>query len=157
MQELPHEYSASASAGPDDDVSLKSGGLPVLRTAPPAEFGGPGDRWSPETLLVGAVADCFVLTFRAVARAGKFPWISLSCHVDGTLDRIERATQFTGFTVHALLHVPHGTDKETAERLLLKAERACLVTNSLKAASHLHTEIMFSDATEPAAAWHQSQ
>lgn len=151
MQDLPHLYSASASVKGDEDIALKSAGLPVLTTAAPAEFGGPGDRWSPETLLVGAVADCFVLTFKAVARAAKFPWVALSCHVEGTLDRIDRATQFTSFTVQARLHAPHGADKQAAERLLEKAERACLITNSLKAPCQLHVEVVFADASEPAA------
>jgi organic hydroperoxide reductase OsmC/OhrA len=37
----------------------------------------PGNAWSPETSLVAAVADCFILTFRGVAQAAKFPWESL--------------------------------------------------------------------------------
>ena len=86
---------------------------------------------------MAAVADCFVLTFRAVAAVARLPWASLNCEVDGTLDRIDRVTQFTAFTVHARLQVPDGTDVETARSALEKAERACLVANSLKAASHL--------------------
>jgi organic hydroperoxide reductase OsmC/OhrA len=31
------------------------------------QLGGPGGQWSPETLLVAAAAECFILTFRAVA------------------------------------------------------------------------------------------
>lgn len=156
MHEFPHHYVASAHGALNDDITLKSPQLPPLRTAAPAEFGGPGDRWSPETLLVGAVANCFILTFRAVARAAKLPWISLACDVEGTLDRVERVTQFTGFTVRAALQVPHGTDEEQARRLLEKAEHACLVTNSLKAATHLEVVIDTAPAVEPAAAWHQA-
>jgi len=141
MQELPHRYSVAATAGAQGDVALEAQGLPSLTSAPPAEFGGPGDRWSPETLLVAAAADCFILTFRAIARASKLSWISLRCDVEGTLDRIERATQFTGFQVRASLRVPAGSDEERARRLLEKAERSCLITNSLKAASHLEAVV----------------
>ena len=102
-------------------------------TSPPAQFEGPGDRWSPETLLVAAVAACFVLTFRAVARASKIEWLSLTFDVEGTLDRVERVTQFTSFSVRANLSAPPGTNTERAQRVLQKAEEACLVTNSLKA------------------------
>ena len=56
---------AHASSSGDGDVALSGDGLPAIATAPPAEFGGPGDRWSPETLLAAAVADCFVLGFRS--------------------------------------------------------------------------------------------
>jgi len=57
MHPYPHLYTVQASASPEGDVPLACAGLPTLTTAPPAEFDGPGDRWSPETLLVGAVAD----------------------------------------------------------------------------------------------------
>jgi organic hydroperoxide reductase OsmC/OhrA len=141
MQEFPHRYSVAAVANPEEEVSLESDGLPSLASAPPAEFGGPGDRWSPETLLVAALADCFVLTFRAIARASKLSWLSLRCDVEGTLDRVERVTRFTGFLVRASLRVPPGTNEEQARRLLARAEQSCLITNSLKGVSHLEAEI----------------
>lgn len=137
MQQFPHHYSAVAKAATQGDVALEGERLPPLASAPPAEFGGPGDRWSPETLLVAAVADCFVLTFRAIAGASRFSWVSLACSVTGTVDRIERVTQFTALEVHARLMVPPGADQEQARRLLTKAEETCLVTNSLKARPRL--------------------
>ena len=141
MQDLPHHYRVVAGGAVDGDVALTAERLPSLRTASPAEFGGPGDRWSPETLLVGAVADCFILTFRAVARASKVSWTSLQCEVTGTLDRIDRATQFTHLDIHAQLAVPPGTNPDLARRAVEKAEHGCLISNSLKAAVHLKTDV----------------
>jgi len=146
MQEFPHRYSVAASAGPDDDVALQSDRLPALISAPPAEFGGPGDRWSPETLLVAAVADCFILTFRAIARASKLSWLSIRCDVVGTLDRVGKVTQFTEFNVRAVLRVPAGTNVEQAQRMLARAEQSCLITNSLKAVPHLQADVEVSAA-----------
>jgi peroxiredoxin-like protein len=137
MHDFPHRYSAGALARVEGDVVLESERLPSLTSAAPAEFGGPGDQWSPETLLVAAVADCFVLSFRAIAHASKLPWVSLECQVEGTLDRVERVTQFTKFDVRALLRVPPDTNEERAQRLLARAEQSCLISNSLKAQSHL--------------------
>src|SRR5437868_14663094 len=105
---LPHVYTVSAAATPDGDVELQSPQLPFLHSAPPAQFGGPGDRWSPETLLSAAVGDCFVLTFRAVARLAKLPWSALQCDVTSTLDRVDRVTRFTDFVVSARLQLPAG-------------------------------------------------
>src|SRR6266542_5020850 len=141
MQYFPHHYRATAAGAVDGDVELTSERVPLVRSASPAEFGGPGDRWSPETLLAGAVADCFILTFRAVARASKLPWTSLRCDVTGTLDRIDRVTQFTHFDLHAYLTVPVGTNPDQARRSLEKAERGCLISNSLKAAIHLEAAV----------------
>jgi peroxiredoxin-like protein len=141
MQDLPHHYVVSAGAKVAGNVVLSSDGVADLESAPPAQFGGPGDQWSPESLLVAAVADCFILSFRAIARASRLEWDSLSCQVEGTLDRVERVTQFTGFTVTATLDVPADTDEGKAQRLLEKAEQACLITNSLKADSHLEATV----------------
>ncbi len=141
MQKFPHHYAVTAAANRDDNVDLTSEGLPRIESAPPAEFGGPGDRWSPETLLIAAVADCFVLTFRAIARASKFDWISLQCEAEGTLDRLENTSQFTEITLHAVLDAPQGTDEQKASRLLEKAEHGCLITNSLKSSSHLNVSV----------------
>ena len=143
MQEFPHYYSADAAAVADaDNGVLTSTGIPPLESAAPAQFGGPGDRWSPETLIVGAIADCFILTFRAVARASTLPWTALRCKVTGTLDRIERVTQFTAFELHAELCVPDRTDVTLARRAAEKAERGCLIANSLKAPVHLHVAVV---------------
>jgi organic hydroperoxide reductase OsmC/OhrA len=57
--------------------------------------------------------------------------------VEGTLDRVERATQFTAFEVRAWLRVPAGTDEARSRSLLEKAERTCFITNSLKGKTHL--------------------
>jgi organic hydroperoxide reductase OsmC/OhrA len=137
MQAFPHHYTVEASGSGTGDVELKADGLPTLRSVSPIQFDGPGGRWSPETLLVAAVGDCLILTFRAVARASGFAWTSLECDVTGTLDRIERTTRFVGFDVRARLHVPSGTDPDRARQVLEKAERSCLISNSLSGAIHL--------------------
>jgi len=141
MQDFPHRYGVAAAATADGSVILQSEGLPSLPSAAPTQFGGPGDQWSPETLLVAAVADCFILTFRAIARASRLPWTSLDCQVDGTLDRVERVTRFTEFRVRASLRVPAGTNEEQARRILEKAEQGCLITNSLKGTTHLEASV----------------
>ena len=50
----------AAAVAESGDVELTAEGLPPLRSAAPAEFGGPGNRWSPETLPVDLVADIAV-------------------------------------------------------------------------------------------------
>ena len=141
MQEYPHYYRVSASAGSEGEVDLTSPGLNPILSAPPAEFGGPGDLWSPETLLVGAVANCFILSFRGISKASRLAWLSLECHVEGTLERVDRTTQFTKFDIKATLCVAQDTDRARAQRILEKAEAGCLVTNSLSGSTHLSATI----------------
>jgi organic hydroperoxide reductase OsmC/OhrA len=141
MQPYPHHYAVEASATPEGDVPVSSEGLPTLATAPPKEFDGPGGRWSPEALLCAAVADCFLLSFRAVARAGKLAWHALRCEVEGTLDRRDGKTRFTHIVVRAVLDVPEGTDPDRAKSLMERAEHVCLISNSLVAERHIEATV----------------
>ena len=141
MDAFPHRYRVSAHlANPDADVVVESDRLPRLATAPPVEFGGPGDQWSPETLLTAAVCDCFVLGFKVIAAASKLTSSTLDVNVTGTLDRVDRKMRFTHMTVAAELTVPAGQEGR-APRILEKAEEACLVVNSLSAEVNLETKV----------------
>ena len=142
MQNLPHRYQVSANAETEGNVVLKADDLPQLISAPPAQFGGPGNQWSPEHLLVASVADCFILTFRAVAQASKLAWNNLDASAEGVLERVDRITRLTTITVSATLTVPAGTNIDKARQLLEKAEAACLITNSLSGTTHLETELI---------------
>jgi len=119
MHPFPHRYTVNASVRPDGDVPLSTEGVRVIESSPPKEFDGPGNQWSPEGLLTAAVADCFALSFRAIASASKFSWHSLEVRTEGTLDRVEGKMRFTRFDTHA----------------------TCLVANSLNGERHLTLEI----------------
>lgn len=149
MQPLPHLYSVTAAAAASGIVGLSAENLPSLPIAAPAEFGGPGNQWSPESLLAGAVAGCFILSFRAVARAMHLDWLRLDVEVDATLDRKEHVTQFVKTIVYARLVVPAAADIAVCKRALEKAEHGCLVANSLRGERELHVEIVNSSAAQP--------
>lgn len=142
MHPYPHVYHASASGAPTGTVAANSPALPELTTAPPPEFDGPGGTWSPETLLVAAIADCFILTFRAVSRGAKFEWSKLECSVEGVLERSEGVAQFTRYVTRAKLTAAPGVDRAKATQLLEKSEHACLIANSLKGARSIEVEIV---------------
>jgi len=144
MHPFPHRYTVNAAVRPDGDVPLSTEGVRIIESAPPKEFDGPGNQWSPEALLTAAVADCFVLGFRVIASASKYAWLSLEARTEGTLDRIEGKMRFTRFDTHAKLQVPAGADIERAKRLLEKAELTCLVANSLNSERHLTVEVVTS-------------
>ena len=143
MHPYPHRYQVNGAATASGSVTLGASGLPNLESNSPPEFDGPPGFWSPETLLSAAVADCFILSFRAIARASKFDWQALDVKVTGTLDRpAGAAASFTAFETTAKLVVAAGTDAARAKMLLEKAEKICLITASLKAPNHLHTEVV---------------
>jgi len=142
MQPLPHLYSVSAAGSAAGPLVLSAAGVPALASAAPREFDGPGDQWSPESLLVAAVASCYILTFRAVARASHLDWTQLECSVEGTLERIDGVTQFSRMLTRAKLTVPAGTGDAICMRALEKAEQGCLVANSLRGRRELQAEVV---------------
>ena len=142
MHPYPHQYRAAATGGTSGILNITSPSLPDIESAPPPEFDGPGGIWSPETLLCAAVADCFILTFRAVSRGAKFEWLALQCQVEGTLERVDSQSQFTRFATRAALTIPAGADADKARALLERAEHGCLVANSLRATRTLEVELI---------------
>ena len=141
MHPYPHTYAAAASGEPAGLVPVTSPTAPTLSTAPPPQFDGPEGYWSPETLLIGSLANCFILTFRALSRASKLSWVGLTCEIQGVLDKVDGVTQFSKFHTVATLAVTAGTDAAKAQQLLEKAEHLCLIANSLRGARSLEVRI----------------
>ena len=142
MKPLPHRYNVHLTGGPSGYAQLSASGLPQLQTAPPAEYDGPGDAWSPEHLLLAAVQACFLFTLRAIARVAKLEFTALELDAIGTVDRQDGETRFTEIVLRPRLTVAAGTDRERALRVVEKSERACLVTASLSTPIRLDAEIV---------------
>ena len=142
MQALPHLYSVNTTSTADSLLTTASHGIPDMLVAAPAEFDGPGDQWSPETLLLSAAANCLVLSFKAVAKASKLSWKNIQCESIGKLDRVERVTSFTEITTKVKLTITDASEKERAIKLLEKAESVCLISNSLNSKLILECDII---------------
>lgn len=143
MQDFPHQYTVTATGGASGDIKISGENLSTMNTAPPVGFGGPGNLWSPETLLVASLADCYTLTFRAIARESKVEWSNLRCDVTGTLDKVDKVTQFTHFVISTSVDTPEGTKESTLRRILEKAKERCLISNSLTATKEVVIDIQF--------------
>ncbi len=103
---------------------------PIAFSAPPEFYGQPG-QWTPEHLFVASVAGCFISTFSGMADYSKLEFRSLSLEVEGVIEKEEGGWRFTRVVVRPRLKIAHAQDVERANRLLQKAEKACLVTRSL--------------------------
>lgn len=141
MKPLPHRYEVRIAGGPVGHASLASPGVPDLATAAPADFGGPGDAWSPEQLLVAAVEACFLLTFRALAQASRIEFTSLAVDGEGIVDRANGGMKFTEIILRPRIALPAGTDLTRVRRALEKAEKTCLVSASLSTPIRLEPEV----------------
>lgn len=145
MKDLPHLYTVSSAGSAAGNLTARADNLPDITVAPPTGFGGPGDQWSPEDLFMASIANCFVLSFRAIASASKLEWHTIECESEGVLDKIERKILFTKVSSKVKLTIPNGEDRDKAEKLLNKAEDSCLISNSISCEAHIEIEIIISD------------
>ena len=108
--------------------------LPDLPVASPPEFGGPEGVWSPEHMLVGAVATCLMTTFRAVAEASGLDVVDYEDRAIGHLRRgDDRMYSFETVTLRPQITISDPTKIDRAMRLIHKADTACLVSRSVAA------------------------
>jgi peroxiredoxin-like protein len=141
MKPLPHRYEVRLDGGPDGYATSSAQGLPDLRCAPPTDFDGPGDAWSPEQMLLSAVTTCFLFTLRSVAKLSKVEFKALHLSAEGVLDRQQGVTRFTDIVLRPKLTVAAGTDRAQALRIMEKAEKACLISASLSTPVRLESEV----------------
>jgi organic hydroperoxide reductase OsmC/OhrA len=142
MKPLPHHYHVSLTGGPSGYAQLSTAGVPDLRTAPPADYDGPGDAWSPEHLLLASVQACFLFTLRSIARLSKLEFLALELGVAGTVDRQDGVTRFIEIILRSRLTVPSGTNRDRALHALEKSKQACLVSATLGIPIQLESEII---------------
>ena len=142
MKPFPHTYTAAASADPMGNVISTLGNGCCVEVAPPAEFDGVGDVWSPEELLMSSVANCLVLSFKSIARAYDLNWLHIECSADGQLEKADRRVTFTKVHTRVTLTITSAEDESKAKRILEKAEDTCFITNSLSAETSLSFEII---------------
>lgn len=142
MKPFPHTYTAAASADPMGNVISTLGNGCRVEVAPPVEFDGAGNVWSPEELLMSSVANCLVLSFKSIARAYDLNWLHIECSADGQLEKVDRRVTFTKVHTRVTLTITSVEDESKAKRILEKAEDTCFITNSLSAETSLSFDII---------------
>ena len=116
------------------ELSLSSGEInSCIEVATPPEFpkGIPGI-WSPEHLFTASVSSCLMTTFLAIAENSRLEFSSFSCKSKGKLEKIEGKFSMSEIILEPTVVIIHENDREKAERVLIKAETACLISNSIK-------------------------
>lgn len=141
MKPLPHRYEVRLAGGPGGYAELSTSGVPNLQVAPPADYDGPGDAWSPEHLLLASVEACFLFTLRAVARHSRVEFEALQLDAVGTVARVDGVTRFTEIVLRPTITIRAGSDSERVRRILEKSEQACLVSASLSTPIRLEPRI----------------
>ena len=81
-------------------------------------------------------------TFLAIAENSKLEYVSFSCPAKGKLEQIDGKFLMTEVLLEPVLTISKEEDKERAERVLQKAEKACLITNSIKSETRVIPTIL---------------
>jgi peroxiredoxin-like protein len=122
---------------------LESPGLASLQVASPPEFQGHEGMWTPEHYFVASVNSCFMTTFLAIAEMSRLELVSFDSKATGKLDKVEGAGyQMTEVVLKPKLVIRYNKDLERAGRILEKAERNCLISNSIKTKVRLEPEFV---------------
>lgn len=113
-----------------------------VEVATPPQFpGGVEGIWSPEHLFVAAVSSCLMTTFIAIAEYSKLEYESLEIQSTGKLAKIEGKFMMTEVVLKPKLIIKDEKSVQKAERILHKAEAACLISRSIKSTVTLQTDV----------------
>ncbi|MGM0636017.1 MAG: OsmC family protein [Bacteroidota bacterium] len=104
-----------------------------IEVATPPEFpGGMKHIWSPEHLFTAAVNSCLMTTFLAIAGHSKLDFISFDCNSEGVLEKVEGKFMMSKVYLYPEVVITDENQKDRANRILEKSEKACLISNSVK-------------------------
>lgn len=114
-----------------------------IEVATPPEFpkGIPGI-WSPEHLFTAAVSSCLMTTFLAIAENSKLSFSEFSCRSKGKLEQVDGKYMMSEITLEPTVTIMDENDRNKTERILQKAESACLISNSIKSKILMQTTIV---------------
>lgn len=103
-----------------------------IEVATPPEFSkGIPNIWSPEHLFTAAVSSCLMTTFLAIAENSKLDFISFRCSSKGILDKVDGKLVMSEVLLYPEVFISDESQRERAERILEKSEKACLISNSI--------------------------
>jgi peroxiredoxin-like protein len=142
-----HAYRVAAWWTSGRSGLAKSDSAPnAIHFTAPKEFGGLEGRWTPEELLLAALAGCFTTTLRAVAGSGQFDFTDLQVDASGTVRKSEFGYGFSEIVIRPNLKIASSKEREQARDLLKKAERLCLVSRAIDVPLRFEPQI---EVTEP--------
>lgn len=132
MEEI-HYYKTSVKWDEGRIGTLSSLTLDSFKVATPPEFPkGVPNIWSPEHLFVASVNICLMTTFTAVAENSKLELNSYTCEGTGKLEKVDGKFMITEIELKPEIKIKYEKDIERAERIIIKADNLCLISNSVK-------------------------
>jgi peroxiredoxin-like protein len=119
-----------------------------LHVSTPVSFGGEGKDWSPEHLFLGSVSSCLMTTFLSFADKLNFKISRFECESIGQVHLVDGHYEFTNINLYPKIFIQDESIRDKAVQALQKAQKNCLITNSIRSAIIYHSEIIKEDSTE---------
>jgi len=121
-----------------------------------AELGGLQGRWTPEQLLLCALAGCFTTTFHDVAKAAKFEYTDLEVEIEGSVRR-SRATgcNFSEILIRPRLTVASEELREAGLGLLRRTKALCMISRAITVPQTLEPTV--ETGKVPIEGWHNQE
>jgi organic hydroperoxide reductase OsmC/OhrA len=136
-----YEITIKWAKGREGDLSEPT--LPIIHTATAPPFpGGVPDIWSPEHLFVASINACMMTTFLAIAENSKLAFESYECSARGKLEKVDKIYMISQVVLKPIVRVTFEKDIDRTRRILIKSERHCLISNSVKTKIILEPEII---------------
>jgi organic hydroperoxide reductase OsmC/OhrA len=130
--ENEHKYRVIAWWTSGQTGIAKSDSAPnAIHFTAPSQFGGLEGRWTPEDLLMNALASCFTTTFHTIAGYSKFEYRDLAVEAEGTVSKTDTGYGFNEIVIRPNLTIAREENRQQAIVLLYKAKALCLVSRAL--------------------------
>ena len=140
--ENQHFYKTEVEWTGERHGELRAPALPQLTVDAPPEFKGHEGVWTPEHLFVASVNSCFMTTFLAIAENSKLDVVKFNADAEGKLEKVEgQGLMITQITLRPKLVVKSSRDAERALRIFEKAEKRCLIANSIRTETTLEPQV----------------
>ena len=138
-----HFYKTSVKWDEGRIGTLSADTLDSFKVATPPEFPkGVPNTWSPEHLYVASINICLMTTFLAIAENSRLEFTSFSCEGTGKLEKVDGRFMISEVELKPEIKVKSERDKERVERIIVKAEEHCLISNSVKTKIILNPTIL---------------
>ncbi|MDF1538972.1 MAG: OsmC family protein [Candidatus Thorarchaeota archaeon] len=138
-----HRYEIHSKWVKDKIVTIEISGKPTLEIATPLDFwpDAPVDKISPEDLFLGSAVACFGVSMHGVAKRFHVEFNDFKVRGVGTLAKGEYGWEFDQITLDVEVIAKDESDIKKLGKVVERAHKYCLVSNSMKCPVHVNYEI----------------